>query len=83
MNALAPVKTIAERVEAAAHRYLTPKEELDRTKLIWDLDDGIDSLDRIEFVMALEEDFGIEIHDDAIETFNTLGEVIRWLEARV
>jgi acyl carrier protein len=39
-------------------------------------DMGADSLDGVEIVMAIEEEFGVEIHDDAIEAMNTVGELV-------
>jgi acyl carrier protein len=38
-----------------------------------------DSLDRIEAGMALEEAFNIVIPDEAIGTWNTVGDVLDWL----
>jgi acyl carrier protein len=42
---------------------------------------GADSLDTVELVMAFEEEFGVEIPDDAAETIQTVGDAIRFLEA--
>ena len=46
------------------------------------LDDlGADSLDAVELVMAFEEEFGIEIPDDAAEKIATVGDAIAFIEA--
>ena len=46
------------------------------------LDDlGADSLDAVELVMAFEEEFGIEIPDDAAEKIATVGDAISYIEA--
>ena len=37
---------------------------------------GADSLDTVELVMAFEEEFGIEIPDDAAETIQSFGVVV-------
>jgi acyl carrier protein len=37
---------------------------------------GADSLDTVEIVMALEEEFSIEISDDDLETITTVGEAV-------
>lgn len=41
-----------------------------------------DSLDRIEAGMALEEEFGLTIPDEAIEQWSTVGDVLDWLTRR-
>ena len=47
-----------------------------------DLSDlGIDSLDRIELTMDLEEEFDIRIRDDDAEGARTVGDVVRIVEA--
>ncbi|MEE9347424.1 MAG: acyl carrier protein [Robiginitomaculum sp.] len=37
---------------------------------------GADSLDNVELVMAFEEEFDIEIPDDAAETIQTVGDAV-------
>ncbi len=39
---------------------------------------GADSLDTVELVMAFEEEFGIEIPDDAAETIQTFGDAVKF-----
>jgi acyl carrier protein len=41
-----------------------------------------DSLDRIEAGMALEQEFGLTIPDEAIEKWSTVGDVLDWLARR-
>jgi acyl carrier protein len=41
---------------------------------------GADSLDTVELVMAFEEEFGIEIPDEAAEKILTVGDAIRHIE---
>ncbi|MGX7894989.1 acyl carrier protein [Tsuneonella sp. HG222] len=41
---------------------------------------GADSLDIVELVMAFEEEFGVEIPDDAAEKINTVGDAIKYIE---
>ena len=40
---------------------------------------GADSLDTVELVMAFEEEFGIEIPDDAAETIQTFGDATKFI----
>lgn len=43
---------------------------------------GADSLDTVELVMALEEEFGIEIPDEDAEKITTVGEAIKYIEEK-
>jgi acyl carrier protein len=47
-------------------------------KFIEDL--GADSLDTVELIMALEEEFGIEVPDDEAEKLQSVGDVIKYIE---
>jgi len=49
------------------------------SKFVDDL--GADSLDTVELVMALEEEFEIEIPDDQSDKITTVREVIAYIEA--
>ena len=40
---------------------------------------GADSLDQVELVMAFEEEFGIEIPDDAAEHITTVGSAVKYI----
>ena len=42
---------------------------------------GADSLDIFELVMALEEEFGVEIHSEDLENVTTVGDVVNYLKA--
>lgn len=41
---------------------------------------GADSLDAVELMMALEEEFGIQIPDDKAQSFKTVEDIVRFLE---
>lgn len=47
-------------------------------KFIEDL--GADSLDTVELIMALEEEFGIEVPDEEAEKLISVGDVTRYIE---
>jgi acyl carrier protein len=53
----------------------------DSTSFLDDL--GSDSLDSMELMMECEEEFGVDIPDDDVEKFRTVGEVVKYLEAKV
>jgi len=57
------------------------KEEVtDNAKFVDDL--GADSLDTVELVMALEEEFGVEIPDEEAEKLVTVGDALRYIEEK-
>ena len=41
---------------------------------------GLDSLDQIVLVISIEEEFDIEIPDEAADKFLTVGDIVDWLE---
>jgi acyl carrier protein len=71
---------VAERVKkiVVEHLGVEPEKVVDKANFIDDL--GADSLDIVELVMAFEEEFGIEIPDDAAETILTVGDAVKFLE---
>jgi acyl carrier protein len=44
---------------------------------------GADSLDTVEVVMALEEEFGIEIPDEDAEKITTVGDATKYIDEKV
>jgi len=71
---------IPERVKKIVVEHLSVDEDKvsDGASFIDDL--GADSLDTVELVMAFEEEFGIEIPDDAAETIQTYGDAVRFIQ---
>ncbi len=48
------------------------------------LDDlGADSLDVVDLVMSLEEEFDIEIPDEQVENIKLVGDIVKYIEAEV
>lgn len=41
---------------------------------------GADSLDIVDLVMSLEEEFDIEIPDEAVENIKTVGDIVKYIE---
>ena len=39
-----------------------------------------DSVDVVDLVMSIEDEFGLEVPDDQIENFRTVGDVVRYIE---
>jgi len=71
---------IADRVKTIVveHLGVDTAKVSDNASFIDDL--GADSLDTVELVMAFEEEFGVEIPDDAAETILTVGDAVRFLK---
>ena len=57
-----------------------PEEVTPQASFIEDL--GADSLDTVELVMALEEEFGIEIPDEDAEKMSTVVDAIKYIEEK-
>ena len=73
---------IAEKVTKIVVEQLGVSEDqvTPEAKFIEDL--GADSLDQVELVMALEEEFGSDIPDDAAEKLTTVGDAIKYIEGK-
>ena len=44
---------------------------------------GADSLDIVDLVMSLEEEFDVEIPDDQVENIKTVGDIVKYIEDKV
>ncbi|HIS24350.1 MAG TPA: acyl carrier protein [Candidatus Faeciplasma gallinarum] len=65
-------KIIAENLEIDENT-ITPES------VITD-DLGADSLDVVDLVMSFEDEFGVEIPDEAVETIRTVGDIVKYIE---
>ena len=70
---------ILERVRKIVIEHLDadPDKVTEKASFIDDL--GADSLDNVELVMAFEEEFDIEIPDDAAEHIQTVGDAVKFI----
>ena len=77
---MAAEKTIEQKVKDIIVEQLgvKPDQVTPDAKFIEDL--GADSLDTVELVMALEEEFGIEVPDEQAEKLQSVGDVIKHIE---
>jgi acyl carrier protein len=75
-------EAVADRVRAIIAEQLGVKleEVTESASFIEDL--GADSLDTVELVMALEEEFGIEIPDEDAEKMGSVGDAIKYIESK-
>lgn len=72
--------TIPEKVKKMIVDQLgvSESEVVPEAKFIDDL--GADSLDIVELIMALEDEYGIEIPDEDAEKIETVGDAIKYIE---
>jgi acyl carrier protein len=75
------MSTIEERVSKLVCEQLGVKEEEVTLEASFVEDLGADSLDTVELVMALEEEFETEIPDDEAEKITTVKEAVDYIEA--
>ena len=73
------ISNIEARVKKIIIEQLGVKEEQVTNEASFVEDLGADSLDTVELVMAFEEEFGIEIPDDAAETIQTFGDAVGFI----
>lgn len=74
------MSNVNERVKKIVieHLGVDSSKVTDNASFIEDL--GADSLDTVELVMAFEEEFGIEIPDDAAEKIQTVKDAISFIQ---
>ncbi len=75
--------TIEERVKKVVEDQLSVNQDQITAEASFIDDLGADSLDTVELVMALEEEFGIEIPDEEAEKITKVGEAIGYIEAHI
>ena len=73
--------SVEERVQKIVCEQLGVSEEEAKLEASFIDDLGADSLDTVELVMAFEEEFEIEIPDDAAEKIQTIKDAIDFIEA--
>ena len=76
MDVFEKVKSvIVEKLDAE------PEKISPDTRFIEDL--GADSLDIVELIMGLEDEFGLEITDEEAEQIRTVGDAVEFIKARL
>jgi acyl carrier protein len=76
---MASVEEISERVKSIVAEQLgaAADDVTSKASLIEDL--GADSLDIVELVMALEEEYEMEIPDEDAEKIQTVGDIVNYI----
>jgi len=74
---------VADRVKKIVVERLSVEEDkvIEAASFVDDL--GADSLDTVELVMAFEEEFNLEIPDDAAEKIGTVGDAVKHISEAV
>ena len=74
---------VADRVKNIVVERLSVEEDkvVESASFVDDL--GADSLDTVELVMAFEEEFNLEIPDDAAEKIGTVGDAVKHISEAV
>lgn len=73
---------VEDKVKAIVSEQLEVSQDSLTTETTFEEIDA-DSLDIVELVMALEEEFDLEISDQEIEDIQTLGDIINYIEKKV
>ena len=72
---------VMEKIKA----ILTEQLNIDESEIVPEasfIDDlGADSLDIVELIMSMEEEFGIEIPEDEVESLSTVGAAVEYIKA--
>jgi acyl carrier protein len=74
------METMYEKVQAILARQLRVDPAIVTLDAQIKKDLGADSLDILQLLMRIEDQYGIVIPDKALATFNTVGDVVTYLE---
>jgi len=74
--------TVLERVKKVTCEELGVSDTEVKEESSFTDDLGADSLDVVELVMALEEEFGIDIPDDDVTNLKTVGDAVTYIETK-
>lgn len=72
--------TFAKVVTIVAEKLNIDKSRITQTSTLTNL--GADSLDLVEIIMKMEEQFGIEINDEDAEKMNNVADVVTYINER-
>ena len=73
---------VAEKVKSIIAEQLGVKIEEVKPEASFIDDLGADSLDTVELIMALEEEFNVEIPDEDAEKMTKVGDAIKYVEGK-
>lgn len=71
---------IFEKVKKMLAEQLSVDENTIREDSLLAEDLGADSLDAIDIVMSIEDEFGIEVPDEVVESMSTVADIVKFIE---
>ena len=74
---------VFDKVKELIVDQLDVEEDAVKTESVIIDDLGADSLDVVDLVMSIEEEFDIEIPDEAVEGIKTVGDIVKYIENKV
>ncbi len=72
-----------EKVKAIIIKELGVEENKITMEARLSEDLGADSLDAVELIMAIEDEFGIEVNDEAAQQIHKVGDIVNFVEKSV
>ena len=72
---------VLEKVKAILAEQFDVKEDKVTADTDLQEDLGADSLDVVDLLMSIEDEFGVEVPDDEIENIKTVGSLVSYIEA--
>ena len=74
---------VLEKVKAILSEQFDVEEDSITAETSISEDVGADSLDVVDLLMSLEDEFEIEVPDEEIENIKTVGELVKYIEANL
>ena len=75
------IRVLENTIDKFSNGELLESEKLPNMHILNDL--GMDSINQIEFIMAIEEEFRIDIPDDDAEKLLTIGQIEKYIADRI
>ena len=74
---------VLEKVKAILAEQFDVEEDKVTADTDLQEDLGADSLDVVDLLMSIEDEFGVEVPDEEIENIKTVGALVSYIEARI
>jgi len=74
---------VFEKVRAILCEQLDVDEDKVTMDAVVTDDLGADSLDVVDLIMSLEDEFDVEIPDTEVENFKTVGDIVKYVESNI